>query len=415
LSENLFRQEVVDHKRERLWGNVIVIQPLSFTVLSLIITLIVGLIISLLLWGNYARRETVNGYLAPNTGLSKVYAKNNGIISKILVKEGEYVEAGIPLLTVSTGRSTEESSDLDATILAELDKNILDAQDKLAEEQQVNDVEKKKLSAQIVGLRIEINKLEIQLNTVKEQYSLAKKRVDNFENLKLKGHISNKEFGEQYEKYLESKLRLNETDRQLSSRMNALATAEYELKQLPLRLIIRLAESRNIISEIKQRRYNIEGQRTYTLYSPASGKITALQAHEGKTVTTNALVLAILPEGAEFEAKLFVPTRAIGFIQNTQKVMIRYAAFPYQRFGLYEGHIAEVAEVILSPDELPVPVSLNEPVYRVTAKLNYQNVQAYGQKLPLQSGMLLEADIILDSLSLLDWLLDPLYSLKGHQ
>ncbi len=413
MSESLFRKEAIEHKRERLWGNVIVIQPLSFTVLSIVISLVVGLIVALLLWGNYARRETVNGYLAPNTGLSKIYAKNNGIVTKILVKEGEYVKAGSPLLTVSTGRSTEDSSDLDAVILVELDKNLLDAQEKMVEEKELSDVEKSKLNAQIDGLKIEIDKLKIQLATTKERFSLAKKRVDKFESLRLKGHVSTKEFDEQYLKYLDNKLRFNETERQLSSRVNALTTAEYELKQIPVRLIIQLTDSRNIISEIKQRRFNIEGQRTYTLYAPSSGKVTALQAHEGKTVATNALVLAILPEGAEFVVKLFVPTRAIGFVQKNQKIMIRYTAFPYQRFGVYEGYIEKVAEVILSPDELPVPVSLNEPVYKVTAKLDHQNVQAYGQELPLQSGMLLEADIILDSLSLIDWLLDPLYSLKG--
>ncbi|MEP2541261.1 MAG: hypothetical protein ABJI60_12480, partial [Kangiellaceae bacterium] len=62
MSESLFRKEAIEHKRERLWGNVIVIQPLSFTVLSIVISLVVGLIVALLLWGNYARRETVNGY-----------------------------------------------------------------------------------------------------------------------------------------------------------------------------------------------------------------------------------------------------------------------------------------------------------------------------------------------------------------
>ena len=414
MGQDLFRKEAIEHKRERLWGDVIVVQPLSFSVLSIVITIIVALIIALLVWGNYARRETVSGYLVPNAGLAKVYARDTGIVSKTLVNEGDFVEIGAKLLTVSTGRATEEASDLDAAIIEELNKTQSDLEAKLEEQQLLSSVENEKLIAQIGGLKNEVKQLESQLATTKERFLLAQKRVDDFKSLKTKGHVSEDKFQQEYEDLLDNKLNYDETRQQLTAKNNALTNAEFEFKQLPLRLTIQLTDLRNAISEIKQRKFNIEGQRNFTLYAPTSGRVTALQAHEGKSITTNTPVLAILPAGAQFEAELFVPTRAIGFIKNGQKVMIRYAAFPYQRFGLYEGAVSKVAEIILSPDELPVPVDLQEPVYRVTVSLNEQKVSAYGQELPLQSGMLLDADIILDQLTLIDWLLDPLYSLKGR-
>jgi len=45
--------------------------------------------------------------------------------------------------------------------------------------------------------------------------------------------------------------------------------------------------------------------------------------------------------------------------------------------------------------------------------LDEQTVSAYGKALPLQAGMLLDADIIVDSRTLVEWILDPLYSLQG--
>ena len=414
MSQNLFRKEAVEHKRERLWGDVIVIQPLSFAVLSVVITLVVALIISLLVWGNYARRETVMGYLVPDEGLAKVYARTGGVVSHTMVKEGDFVEVGAQLLTVSTGRGTEDTSDIDAVIIEELTKSQVSIEKKLEEEQMLSSVEKNKLGAQIDGLGVEIGQLKKQFSTAKERYALAQKRVDDYKVLQEKGHISDNQYQEQYEVLLDNKLRFDETERQLTTKSNALITAEFDFKQLPLRLAIRLTDLRNSVSEIKQRRLNIEGQRNFTLYAPTSGRVTAIQAQQGQTITANNPVLAILPKGAQFEAQLFVPTRAIGFIEKGQKVMIRYAAFPYQRYGLYEGTIEKIAEVILTPEELPVPVPLKEPVYRVTVNLNSQHVNAYGQALPLQAGMMLDADIILESLSLIDWLLDPLYSLKGR-
>lgn len=414
MSKNLFRKEVIEHRRERLWGDVIVLQPLSFTVLSLAITIIAALLVSLLLWGQYARKETVSGYLVPDAGLSKVYARSAGVVSHTYVEEGQYVQAGQKLLTVSTGRATEETSDIDATIIEELSNSELSINTKIEEEQRLNAVESDKLKAKLSGINADIRQLDKQFIAVREKFLLSKKQVEDFKNLKSKGHVSGNQFAEKYEQHLENQIRFDEIERQLTTQNNLLTQVEFDLEQLPLRLAIRLKDLRNAISEIKQRRLNIEGQRKFTLHAPTSGKITALQAHEGKTVKSNTPVLAILPEGAKFRAQLFVPTRAIGFVEKQQKVMIRYTAFPYQRYGLYQGAVEKVTEIIMTPEELPVPVKLDEPVYRVTVALDEQEVQAYGRKLPLQSGMLLEADIILENLSLMDWLFDPLYSLKGR-
>ena len=47
-----------------------------------------------------------------------------------------------------------------------------------------------------------------------------------------------------------------------------------------------------------------------------------------------------------------------------------------------------------------------------TFGLMQMNVDAYGKKIPLQPGMLLKADIILDKRSLMNWLIDPLLSAR---
>ena len=92
---------------------------------------------------------------------------------------------------------------------------------------------------------------------------------------------------------------------------------------------------------------------------------------------------------------------------------IRYGAFPYQHYGLHKGKVNNIAQVILSPNELPVPVNLNEPVYRVEVVLEEQSIVAYGDEFPLQAGMSLDADIILEERTLGQWLLEPIYGLRG--
>ena len=66
------------------------------------------------------------------------------------------------------------------------------------------------------------------------------------------------------------------------------------------------------------------------------------------------------------------------------------------------------------PNEADVPIPMTEPAYRVTVVLESQVVKAYGQDLPLQAGMIVDADIWLDRRRLYEWVLDPLYSVLGR-
>jgi membrane fusion protein len=66
------------------------------------------------------------------------------------------------------------------------------------------------------------------------------------------------------------------------------------------------------------------------------------------------------------------------------------------------------------PNEAALPVALKEPAYRVTVVLDSQVVKAYGHDLPLQVGMIVDADIWLDRRKLYEWVLDPLYSVLGR-
>jgi membrane fusion protein len=65
------------------------------------------------------------------------------------------------------------------------------------------------------------------------------------------------------------------------------------------------------------------------------------------------------------------------------------------------------------PGEPVSGLTFNEPVYKVTAALESQHIEAYGKEIPLRSGMILSADVVLDKRSLFEWLLEPVYSLNG--
>ena len=141
---------------------------------------------------------------------------------------------------------------------------------------------------------------------------------------------------------------------------------------------------------------------------------SSITVSSGQSVTADAAFATILPAGSKLQVELLVPTRAIGFVTKGKEVALRYEAFPYERFGQYRGVIADVSQTVWSPGDKVGPLVVREPAYRITAKLDRQTVEAMGQEIPLRSGMLVNADILLEKRSLLEWIFEPVLQLRGR-
>lgn len=102
------------------------------------------------------------------------------------------------------------------------------------------------------------------------------------------------------------------------------------------------------------------------------------------------------------------------------KVLLRYQAYPYQKFGQYEAIVHEVAGTSISAQDLTLPGAVtaakqpSEPFYRIRLKLKQQSVFVYGKPVDLKPGMLLDASIILEHRHLYEWVLEPLFSISGR-
>ena len=98
-------------------------------------------------------------------------------------------------------------------------------------------------------------------------------------------------------------------------------------------------------------------------------------------------------------------------IKPGDRVLLRYQAYPYQKFGTHSGHVLRISRsaVVASKGQ----ADEGEAVYRVLVSLNEQTVLAYGQPEALRPGMRLEADVMGERRRLYEWVLEPLYSVVG--
>ena len=55
-----------------------------------------------------------------------------------------------------------------------------------------------------------------------------------------------------------------------------------------------------------------------------------------------------------------------------------------------------------------------EPYCRITVALERQNITAYGKHEALKPGMLLDVDVLGEKRRLIEWILEPIYSLTGR-
>lgn len=410
---SLFRKEAVEHSKNRLYGEVILLQPLSVTILVISAFVVCALIVAMLFWGTYARKETVRGYVVPDKGIVKVYAPNPGTIHEVHTQEGDLVSEGQTLVTILTERSLQGGSDIDSLLLKELEASKAHHYKRIESEKSLLDAETERLEKSITSINKELAQIDESLKTQHQRLGILESRNAGIEKLLKQKSISENEYQKHVEEMLVQKQQLQELERAKSNKENGLIQTKSDLMQLPIRVETRIHEIEDAISEINQRMAEVQGRKIYEIRASVPGKVTAIQAKIGQ-FQNNTPLLAIIPQEAQMQVELFVPTRAIGFIEEGQTVRIRFDAFPYQRFGIFPGTVESISKHVLIPNELPVPLELNEPVYRIIVSLDEQFVTAYGKKLPLQAGMALEADIILDRQSLFEWILDPIFSLKGR-
>lgn len=410
----LFRKQAVTAQQQKLHGEISLAQPLSLYITSSVIFIIVVVSGLFLSFSHYARKETVQGYLVPDKGVIKMYANTSGNVAKLHVTEGDKVTPGMPLATIIIRRSLISGAELSESLLNELSQqlDLLNNENEHNQALRRKDVARLQTSLADIRASIDVND-ELQL-LLAEKLTLQVKQQAQHKKLHLDGFLSSLEYQAQEEKLILIKQELADL-RSSQIRLNSeLNSSLAELDALPHQYELKQTEIQKRQSDLKRQLDETENNYRYVIRASEAGTIAAIQLVEGEFIASNRPVMSLIPKGAVLVAELLLPTRSAGFVQVGDEARLRFDAFPYQRFGSLNSQVSRIDKVLLLDGEADVPVSLSEPVYRIRTQLSAQTVSAYGELFSLKSGMLLEADIVLDRRSLLDWLLEPIYSLRGR-
>ncbi len=409
----LFRQEAVDFQQhDRQWGNAVTLQSLPAKLIVWFLAIAAIAAIAFLFLGHYARKETVTGYLTPVAGSAKIFTPQTGTINAIYVEQGQRVEAGQQLLSIMTSHTASDGGDVDLAVLRSLARQAESLNGQIAAQERRIVSERERLTAQLKGIETELAQLVDQVSIQQERIRLAERLVASGAPLAARGLVSEVEQRHREEAVLAQRQSLSALMQQLVERQGQHSETGFALDQLSTVMADKIQSLHSELSTAEQRIAEVNGRRAYVIRAPIAGYISSLQASLGQATDPQRLQLQIVPGDSTLQAELFVPARAIGFVKAGQDVRILYDAFPYQHYGAYHGRIVRVSKTVLTGTDISTPVTLREPAYRAIVALDRPDIDAYGQRVPLQPDMLLKADIILERRTLMDWILNPLLSAR---
>jgi len=344
------------------------LQP-SKTLASTVMMTLVGVTLFGIGWLAIAKTDEVviaPGKLQPIGDVKTIQVPLGGVLQAMLVKEGQRVQQGQVLLRLDNEASLDQQKSLQQSIAAKRQQLVL-KDIELARYQSLNDTEQQVLRQNLVLEKEILTRLE----TLRRQGASAELQV------------------------LQQRNKVRDVDGELSKtradRLRQIAILAQSVEQLR-------GELADLQSKLTESRVNI---RYRDIRSPVDGVVFDLKpTGPGFVAQGSEPVMKIVPYN-NMVAKVEIPSDQIGFVRVGKPVDISIDSFPASDFGVIQGTLTSIGSDALAPDQL-------HQTYRFPAevRLSTQNLTLHtGQKLPLQVGMSLTANIKLRKVSYLQLLL----------
>jgi membrane fusion protein len=416
MSDPLFREESQQARSTRWLGRVVLIRPVSFSVLTATALIFATLMACFFVFGEYTRKARVTGVLAPSQGVARVIAQQSGTVESVHVREGDHVAKDSVMIVLADGREGRGRQEVGAALLARVGEReaALAEQRRLAIDAMRS--EQRSYAERGEAIARELAQLDREMATQSRRNVLAEGSASRADRLEGIGFLSHAASERERDAALEQESRLEQLKRARMTLSREALSLQLEAESSRARARAQVAALDLQRAAIGQERIERDLQYHAAIVAPAAGTVATVLVEPGQMVTSGTALATLIPAGSALEAHLFAPSRSIGFVHEGEEVLLRYLAYPHQKFGVHSARIVAVSRNPMLPGELGfTPVDgTREPVYRIKATLDAQSIRAYGRIEPLQPGMQVEADVMLDRRRLIEWIFEPILGLAGR-
>ncbi|WP_454442978.1 HlyD family secretion protein [Vibrio bathopelagicus] len=416
-AKHLYRPEFFEAQKQTNEGEILLNNSFNQDIYLLLSMLIFIAVVAFITMGEYTRRETLVGLVSPLGGMVKVQANDSGYVEKLFVKEGDRVESLTPLYEIKTERFDESGIGVKKRILASLESQYQLIIERRQQEEERVDFERQALVEDIVRLDVETNILRNVLNLSKNELTLTKELVNKQKVLLKNNFISELDYQKQQLDLISKQSQVETHNLNLQRLQREKQSLVTNLNNLDINLSISLKDLDRQLEAMTQSKVEFLYQSDSQVRSPIKGIVASILAEEGHSVVNDQPLLILVPESEKAFVELYAPSRSIGFMKVGQKVRLRFDAFPYEKFGVQTGMITSVSKSSVAPEMIAnrrlIKNNEVEGLYEIKVELSKPTITVYGREESLVSGMTVVGDIELDTRKIYEWILEPLYTIKG--
>ena len=393
-NQALFRRNATRSAGNRLFGSVIVMTPRS-GIGALIIGLLALLALGFVAWYvEIPQRVRAVGVLMPPDGFLDVVAVAPGRVTSIDVAEGWTINAGDPLLNLTTDRK-------DLVML-----QLQSLQDEIALLGAANARRKALDDSRSLALAERLESVGKQLDAVRDEYELQQRQVALLERrlqrrngLANDGILSTDALDREQSLLLQARTggaALRRTIIDYEQEVGGILRARADIHDESGReQILHELEYRRLQRQIDEHQYLID----QVVRAPESGTVARVIVRAGAAVRAGDALVRIYRRSQVLEAWLYLSSSKARFLRVSQTVQLRFDAYPYQLFGTVPqlSHPYRISRM--------VPLLLSGPVFEVRATLDNTAINAFDEMWQLTPSTSFRANLVQRRYRLYEWLL----------
>jgi len=390
---------------------------------------VVSIMIVTVLWLTIGKVDIVvsaRGIVIPDGEAKIIQPLDTGVISKILVKEGDFVKEGQPLMEIDPATTEPElesvQKNLEDTLLEIKRLNAaasgaeFDAANEISETAQIQqNLYNASISAkenQIAVKKLELSKTEEELKASKAERS-AKQQIlgSTKDKEKRMRNVLDVIAYDDYQEVLNQIKTLEADVTKLNHQINELNTQKIQtLKEInaiedefKAQNLEKLADKTKSANELKSNADQIIFRNTkQTITSPCDGYVDKLFIHTvGGVVTPAQQLFAVTPAETPLLIKATVLNQDIGFVKEGMNVSVKIDTFNFQKYGMIEGEVKTVSKNSIEDEKLG-------PVYEVYIIPITHTLKVEGKDENIRTGMSLTAEINVGKRRIIEFFIYPL-------
>jgi hemolysin D len=359
-----------------------------------------------------AETIAVQGKLEPRNSTKRVDAPVPGVVEAVLVKEGEAVRKGDPLVRfdLREPRSRLEAAEsvrqrlLNENQIAAATLGDSSATAALTANQRLQlSSQAEEFASRREGARQELRKSQERLAGERASLATYENIANRIAGLVDQGAASEVQLLEARQNVQKSQSAIAQEQREIarleSSLVNTSATTNVELRR---KVEDNLRQIAQLDNDIRQARQQIQFG---LLTAPADGTVFDIEVSPGSVVAqgtgtsasaSGKSLMKVVPNDA-LQARVYLPNQAIGFVQPGQRAELQIQAFDSSDFGTVPAVVERIGSDALPAEEQKRVLGTDSSglYYPAVMLLDRQTIELPNSTAPLQAGMSLTANVLL--------------------